>query len=275
MTQRSILITGASSGIGLAAAGTLQGRGWRVIATARKPEDIERLKVNEGLEVIRLELSDPASVAACADEALKLTGGKLTALYNNAAYGQVGAVEDLTTEVLRAQFEVNLFAAHTLIRRVLPSMRANGGGRIVQCSSVLGLIAAPYRGAYCASKFALEALTDSLRLELTDTPIHVSLIEPGPIRTRFVARALERFRETIDIEASPHRVTYLRRLDAMEAGGAERFKLEPSEVVFKLIHALESPRPRRRYYVTTPTHAAVVLRRVLPTALLDQFALRS
>jgi NAD(P)-dependent dehydrogenase (short-subunit alcohol dehydrogenase family) len=275
MTERSILITGASSGIGLAAAETLKGRGWRVIATARKPDDIERLRTEEGLEVIPLELSDHASVEACADEALRLTGGKLTALFNNGAYGQIGAVEDMPTQVLRDQFEVNFFAAHTLVRRVLPAMRANGSGRIVQCSSVLGLMAAPYRGAYCASKFALEALTDSLRLELAGTPIHVSLIEPGPIRTRFVATALARFKETIAIEASPHRATYLRRLDSMEAGGTERFKLEPSEVVFKLIHALESPHPRRRYYVTTPTHAAALLKRLLPASLLDQFAARS
>ena len=275
MTERSILITGASSGIGLAAAETLKGRGWRVLATARKPDDIERLRTEEGLEVIPLELSDAASVDACADEALRLTGGKLGALFNNGAYGQVGAVEDLTAGVLRAQFEVNFFAPHILTRRVLPSMRANGGGRIVQCSSVLGLMAAPYRGAYCASKFALEALTDSLRLELAGTPIRVSLIEPGPIRTRFVETALAHFKQSIDIDASPHKATYLRRLDSMEAGGTNRFKLEPSEVVFKLIHALESPRPQRRYYVTTPTHAAALLKRVLPGALLDRFAARS
>jgi NAD(P)-dependent dehydrogenase (short-subunit alcohol dehydrogenase family) len=272
MMERSILITGASSGIGLAAAETLKGRGWRVLATARRPADLERLRVAEGLEVIPLELSDPASVHACADEALRLTDGKLTALYNNGAYGQIGAVEDITTEVLRAQFEVNFFAAHSLARRILPAMRANGGGRIVQCSSVLGLMAAPYRGAYCASKFALEALTDSLRLELADTQIHVSLIEPGPIRTQFVASALARFRQSVDIDNSAHRSTYLQRLSAMERGGTNRFKLEPSEVVFKLIHALESPKPKRRYYVTTPTHAAVALKRILPTALLDRFA---
>jgi NAD(P)-dependent dehydrogenase (short-subunit alcohol dehydrogenase family) len=274
MTQRSILITGASSGIGLAAAETLKARGWRVLATARKPADIERLTFEEGLEVIPLDLADPASVEACADEALKRTGGKLYALYNNAAFGQVGAVEDLPTDVLRHQFEVNFFAAHSLVRRVLPSMRANGGGRIVQCSSVLGLMAVPYRGAYCASKFALEALTDSLRLELAGTPIKVSLIEPGPIRTRFVETALARFRETIDINGSPHRAIYQQRLASMGQGGTERFKLEPSEVVFKLIHALESDSPRRRYYVTTPTHAAVALKRILPTSLLDRFAAR-
>jgi NAD(P)-dependent dehydrogenase (short-subunit alcohol dehydrogenase family) len=275
MSERSILITGASSGIGLAAAETLKARGWRVLATARKPADIERLQVEEGLEVITLELSDQASVERCADEALRLTGGKLYAVFNNGAYGQVGAVEDLPTEILRHQFEVNLFAVHTLTRRLLPAMRANGGGRIVQCSSVLGLMAAPYRGAYCASKFALEALTDSLRLELEGTAIKVALIEPGPIRTRFVETALVRFRETIDIERSPHRAIYLRRLDAMESGGTERFKLEPSEVVFKLIHAIESAKPQRRYYVTAPTHAAVALKRILPTAWLDRFAARS
>ena len=275
MNQRSILITGASSGIGLAAAETMKARGWRVLATARKAADIERLRVEEGLEVIPLELSDPKSVEACAAEALQLTGGKLTALYNNGAYGQVGAVEDLTSEVLREQFEVNFFAAHALTRRVLPAMRANGGGRIVQCSSVLGLMAAPYRGAYCASKFALEALTDSLRLELAGTGIHVALIEPGPIRTQFVATALAKFRATVDIESSPHRATYLRRLESMEGGGVNRFKLEPSEVVFKLIHALESNRPRRRYYVTTPTYAAAAMKRILPAALLDRFAAHS
>lgn len=276
MSAKSILVTGASSGIGLAAAAMLKGRGWRVIATARKSEDIERLRVAEGLEVVPLELSDPASVERCADEALRLTDGKLFALFNNAAYGQVGAVEDLPTEVLRAQFEVNFFAQHSLVRRVLPAMRANGRGRIVQCSSVLGLMAAPYRGAYCASKFALEALTDALRLELMDTPaIKVCLIEPGPIRTSFVATALERFRHSIDIDGSPHRAIYLKRLDAMKAGGTDRFKLEPAEVVFKLIQALESTHPKPRYYVTTPTHAAAFLKRVLTTRMLDSFAVRS
>jgi NAD(P)-dependent dehydrogenase (short-subunit alcohol dehydrogenase family) len=272
MSERSILITGTSTGIGLAAAETLKQRGWRVIATARTDADIERLRVTEGLEVIRLELSDRASVEACADEALRLTGGKLTALYNNAAYGQLGAVEDLSNDVLREQFEVNFFAAHALTRRVIPVMRANGAGRIVQCSSVLGLMAAPFRGAYCASKFALEALTDSLRLELRGTNIGVSLIEPGPIRTQFVANALARVERTIDIDASPHRALYRQRIEAMKVGGTHRFKLEPSEVVFKLIHALESDRPRRRYYVTTPTLAAVVAKRVLPAILLDRLA---
>ncbi|MBX9926249.1 MAG: SDR family NAD(P)-dependent oxidoreductase [Hyphomicrobiaceae bacterium] len=275
MTERSILITGASSGIGFAAAEMLKGRGWRVIATARKPDDIERLRLEEGLDVIPLELTDEASVKHCAAAALRLTDGRLTALFNNAAFGQVGAVEDLPTDLLRQQFEVNVFAAHTLARAILPAMRANGSGRIVQCSSVLGLMAAPYRGAYCASKFALEALSDSMRLELAGTGVHVCLIEPGPIRTNFVAAALARFRETIDIERSPHRAVYMKRLESMEGGGTDRFKLEPSEVVFKLIHALESPKPQRRYYVTTPTHIAAAFKRVLPPGLLDKVAARS
>jgi NAD(P)-dependent dehydrogenase (short-subunit alcohol dehydrogenase family) len=272
MTQRSVLITGASTGIGLAAAETLKHRGWRVIATARNAADIERLTIEEGLEVLRLELSDPASVEACARDALRMTDGKLYALYNNAAYGQLGAVEDISTEVMKAQFEVNFFAAHTLMRAVLPAMRANGTGRIVNCSSVLGLMAAPYRGAYCASKFALEGLTDALRLELTGTNIGVSLIEPGPIRTQFVANALARISHSLDIHSSPHRATYLQRIEAMKAGGTQRFKLEPSEVIFKLIQALESDRPRARYYVTTPTFAAVAAKRLLPTSLIDRIA---
>ena len=169
------------------------------------------------------------------------------------AFGQVGAVEDLTADVLRRQFEVNVIATHELTRRVLPAMRRQGEGRIVQCSSVLGFVSAPYRGAYCASKFALEALSDAMRHELAGTGIRVSIIEPGPIRTRFVETALANFRKTVDIEASPHRDTYLARLAAMEQGGKQTFKLEPEAVAWKLVHALESARPKARYRVTVPT----------------------
>ncbi len=274
MAQRSILITGCSSGIGLATARLLKAHGWRVLATARKAEDLERLRTEEGLEALALELSDPASVAACAEEALALTEGKLFALYSNAAYGQVGAVEDLTAETLRRQLEVNVVGTHELTRRLIPAMRRNGAGRIVQCSSVLGLVSGPYRGAYCASKFALEALTDALRLELAGTGIAVSLIEPGPIRTGFVARALDAFRSSIDIEGSPHRDTYRARLAAMEAGGRQIFKLEPEAVAQKVLHAVENARPKARYFVTVPTHMAALMKRVLPTPLLDRFLQR-
>jgi len=271
VTERSILITGCSSGIGLASARTMKARGWRVLATARKPEDRERLEKEEGVETLPLELSDPASVAVCAEEALKRTDGKLAALFNNAAFGQVGAVEDLTSDLLRHQLETNVVGVHELTRRILPAMRANGRGRIVQCSSVLGLVTGPYRGAYSASKFALEALSDALRLELRGTSIRVSLIEPGPIHSRFLERALQNFKATIDMDASPHRETYRARLAVMEAGGKTTFKLPPEAVAAKLVHAVESPRPKARYYVTTPTYLAAALKRVLPTPLLDRF----
>jgi NAD(P)-dependent dehydrogenase (short-subunit alcohol dehydrogenase family) len=269
--HRSILITGCSTGIGFAAARDLKARGWRVFATARKPDDLARLG-SFGVEALPLELADPASIAACASRVLELTGGRIGALFSNAAYGQIGAVEDLEVQALRDQFEVNFFGLHDLTRRVIPAMRSQGAGRIVQCSSILGLMAAPYRGAYCASKYALEGLTDAMRMELHGTGIHVSLIEPGPIRTEFLPTALAKFRQRIDIEGSAHREIYHRRLASMASGGKSTFKLEPEAVVRRLIHAIESPRPQARYFVTTPTYIAAMLKRFLPTVILDPFA---
>lgn len=272
--QRTILVTGCSSGIGLASARMMKARGWRVLATARTDADLARLSGEEGLEVLRIELSDGASVARCAEAALDLAGGHVEALFNNAAFGQVGAVEDLTADVLRHQIEVNVIGGHELTRRLIPAMRRAGSGRIVNCSSVLGLVSATYRGAYCASKFALEALSDSMRLELAGTGIHVALIEPGPIATRFVETALARFQSGIDIDASPHAEAYRARLAAMRAGGKQRFKLQPDAVASKLVHAVESSRPRARYYVTVPTYIAAAVKRALPTPLLDRFLRR-
>ena len=269
MNQRAVLITGCSSGIGLASARMMKARGWRVLATARSADDLAMLERDEGVEALSMELSDLNSVAACADEALSRTGGRLTGLFNNAAYGQVGAVEDLSADVLTRQLMTNVVAQHEMARCIIPSMRKAGEGRIVQCSSVLGFVSAPYRGAYCASKFALEALSDAMRLELADTGIHVSIIEPGPIRTRFLNRALANFKATIDREKSPHRAVYEARLASMETGGKTAFKLEPEAVAQKLVHALESPRPRRRYYVTTPTYLAAFMRRAAPPPLAD------
>lgn len=274
MTQRSILITGCSSGIGLASAKMLRERGWRVLATARRSEDLERLRTQDHFEALHLELADPASIAACASEVLRLTDGKLDALFNNAAYGQPGAVEDITAETLRRQLDVNVIGTHDLTRRLIPAMRANKSGRIVNCSSVLGMMAVPFRGAYCASKFALEGLTDSLRLELAGTGIHVSLIEPGPIRTRFVDNALAAAKASVDIEGSVHRERYHRMIESLARGGKQTFKLEPEAVALKLVHAVESARPKPRYYVTVPTHLAGFLRRILPTRLLDIAAVR-
>jgi len=275
MTERSILITGCSSGIGLASARVLKARGWRVFATARKPEDLARLKDEDGLESLHLNYAEPDSIAAAAGQVLDATSRTLTALFNNGAYGQPGAVEDLRPEVLRAQFEANVIGWHDLTRRVVPAMREQGEGRIVYCSSVLGLIAAPYRGAYCASKFAVEALADTLRVELGGTGIDVSLIEPGPIATRFIEHAIEHYRLNIDMEGSPHREIYRARLARMEAGGQKTFKLPPEAVAAKLVHALEAKRPKARYYVTFPTYAVAVLRRLLPTRALDVVAAKN
>jgi NAD(P)-dependent dehydrogenase (short-subunit alcohol dehydrogenase family) len=269
---RTILITGCSSGIGLDAVRTMKARGWRVIATARKPEDIARLKNEEGVEVLFLELADPKSIAACAEAALAMCGGKLDAIFSNAAHGQPGAVEDLTPELLRHQFEVNVIGTHDLTRRLIPAMRKNGSGRIVQNSSILGFVAVAYRGAYCASKHALEGLTNAMRLELEGTGIKVSLIEPGPIKSRFVENALANLLANIDLENSPHRDVYRARIEGMKTGGASFFKLEPAAVSKRLIHALESPRPRRRYYVTTPTYLAAFFQRAMPAVAGEFFS---
>lgn len=267
--DRSILITGASSGIGLASAKRLKSRGWRVLATARRPEDLSTLEAL-GCEALPLELADPTSIAACAAAALDRTDGHLFALFNNAAYGQPGAVEDLTVDVLKAQFEVNLFAWHDLTRRILPAMRRAGRGRIVQCSSVLGFISPPYRGAYNASKHALEALSDAMRFELQGSGVLVSIIEPGPIDTKFVASAIEAFRRNVAFAGSAHESAYVQRLKAMEAGGKKRGKLPPEAVAAKLVHAVESRRPKVRYRITTPTHLAAIAKRVLPPAFMDR-----
>lgn len=270
MTQRTILITGCSSGIGLASARTLKARGWKVFATARTPADLERLRVEEGVEAITLELRDETSIATCAATVLERCGGRLDALFNNAAFGQIGAMEDISAALLRDQIEVNVIGTHELTRRIILAMRRAGSGRIVMCSSVLGLTAGPYRGAYSASKFALEAMSDSLRLELRGSGIFVSLIEPGPIRTRFLPTALAGFKANIDIDGSPHRDAYLARLTAMESGGKATFKLEPEAVARKLIHAVESRWPRRRYYVTVLTYLAAAAKRFAPPPLMDR-----
>ena len=268
-SSRAVLITGCSSGIGRVAADTLRERGYRTFATARRAEDVERLAA-DGHESLRLDLTDARSIDAALDEVLGRTSGRLYGLFNNGGFGQPGAVEDLTTEVLRAQFETNVFGWHAMARRVLPVMRAAGEGRIVQNSSVLGLVALPYRGAYNASKFAIEALTDTMRLELRGSGVHVSLIEPGPITSRFRANAFEAFKRNIDVESSPHRDVYRAVVKRLADEDQEApFTLPESAVVAKLLHALESPRPKARYRVTVPTHALAFLKRVLPTRWLD------
>ena len=276
MTEaRSILITGCSSGVGREAARQLKARGWRVLATARKSEDRARIERDLGVETIALELGQSASVAAAADEALRLTGGNLSALYNNAAYGVIGAMEDISADVLRRHFEVNVIGTHDLTRRLIPAMRAQGHGRIVTCSSVLGLVSGPYRGAYCATKFAVEAIHDALRIELAGTGIHVSVLQPGPIKTSFLASTLATFKTSVDIPNSPHRAAYEKRMAAMETETASRFRVGPETVVAKLIHALESPKPKARYKISPHTHAIALARRLLPMPVIDALMARS
>lgn len=269
-TPRSILITGCSSGIGLASALELKKLGWRVFATARKPEDLKMLEA-KGVEALYLDYADRHSVAACAAEVSKRSGGKLDALFNNGAYGQPGAVEDLTREVLEAQFAANVFGWLQLTNLCLPLMRANGAGRIVHCSSVLGLVAMKWRGAYNASKFAIEALADTQRLELKGAGIHVALIEPGPIATRFIETALKFFDANIDETASHYKQQYVKQRARLSGSARNRWKLPPEAVVKKLVHAVESARPRARYFVTVPTYMAAFAKRMLPQPLLDRF----
>lgn len=274
--MRSILITGCSSGIGLDAARGLRARGWRVFAACRGEEDCRRLRA-EGFESPRIDYADPDSIATGLDEVLSATGGTLDALFNNGAHAVPGAVEDLPRGALQAIFEVNLFGPHDLTRRVIPVMRAQGHGRIVNCSSVLGMAVAPWRGAYNATKFALEGLTDTLRIEMRDTPVHVILIEPGPIATKFRQNAIPHFERWIDWQASPraaqYRDTLMTRL--YQDRGPDRFELPPSAVTAKLLRALEAPNPRPRYFVTTPTYVAALARRLLPVRLLDRFLARA
>lgn len=272
MRPGAVLITGCSSGIGLDAARTLHRRGWQVLATCRKSEDCARLRA-EGLESFSLDLASEASIAAAVAEALERCQGRLFGLFNNGAFAIPGAVEDLPRAALRSIFEVNLFGQLDLTNRVLPTMRSNGGGRIVMNSSVLGVVAAPWRGAYVATKFALEGLSDTLRLELAGSGIEVSLIEPGPIATPFRANSIPHFESHIDWRGSVHAPAYertlLRRL--YEPGGKkDRFELPPGAVTAKLVHALESARPAARYRITLPARAAAVMRRTLPTRLLDR-----
>jgi NAD(P)-dependent dehydrogenase (short-subunit alcohol dehydrogenase family) len=269
MLSKTILITGCSSGIGYDTAVTLKKRGHQVIATARNPADVNGL-IAQGLTCLHLDLADSVSIQQAVTQMLKLTGGRCDALFNNGAFGQPGAVEDLSRDVLRFQFETNLFGTHELTNLLIPVMREQGQGRIIYNSSVLGLVAMRYRGAYNASKFALEGLADTLRLELYGTGIHISLIEPGPILTNFRQNSFALYKENIDAEHSVHKETYQVMAERLQKEGeAVMFTLPAKAVTEKVIHALESKRPKIRYYVTFPTYLFAILKRILPMSWLD------
>ena len=270
MEEKSILITGCSSGIGICVAEGLLKRGYRVFATARKHEDVEAL-LNKGMESFQLDLDDSISIKGAVHEVLNKTEGKLFALFNNGGFGQPGAVEDLRRDVLREQFETNVFGYLELTNLILPTMRKQGYGRIIQNSSILGFISLPFRGAYTASKHALEGLSDTLRMELKGTDIFVSIIEPGPIEAKFRQNAYAKYKENIDARSSHFRKQY----EAME----ERLTKEPAPFPFtlpatavleKVLRALESSKPKARYYVTTPTYIFACLKRLLPGFLIEK-----
>ncbi len=269
----SILITGCSSGIGQCLAFGLQRSGFNVIATCRKEEDCTHYRGN-GIFSIPLDLDSSRSIDNAVQTTLEHTDGKLYGLVNNGAYGQPGAVEDLDRKTLREQFETNVFGTQELTNRLIPVMKPQQSGRIVQISSVLGFICLPYRGAYNASKYALEALSDTLRLELANSGIHVSLIEPGPIESAFRANSHEKFLANIDSGRSDHRERYQALLERLRSDQPVRFTL-PAQSVLKVVkHALNSPNPKVRYRVTTPTRVFSVLKRLLPDRVLDRILSR-
>ena len=272
--QKSVLVTGCSSGIGDCVARGLHARGYRVFASVRNPADRAAFDA-AGIECLQLDYADSASIDAAVGELLERTGGRLYGLFNNGAYGQPGAVEDLSRDAIREQFETNVFGWIELTNRVIPVMRAQGRGRIIQNSSILGFVALPMRGAYNASKYAIEGFSDTLRLELAGTDIHVSLIEPGPIESRFRENAYRAFKRHIAVEDSVHRERYRKMIERFEASGNEQpFTLPPEAVLKRVVHALESRRPRIRYPVTVPTYLFAGLKRVLGDRMLDRILRR-
>ena len=273
--NRSVLVTGCSSGIGDCVARGLHARGYRVFASVRNPADLKAFD-DSGIECLLLDYADSSSIRSAVEQVLERTGGQIYALFNNGAYGQPGACEDLSREAMRLQFETNVFGWMELTNRLIPAMRAQGHGRIIQNSSILGFVAMPMRGAYNASKYAIEGFSDTLRLELAGTDIHVSLIEPGPVESRFRANAYRAFKRHIQVEGSVHRERYRRMIERFEASGnVQPFTLPPEAVLKRVVHALESKRPRIRYPVTLPTYVFAGLKRILSDRMLDRLLRRA
>lgn len=273
--SRSVLVTGCSSGIGAATALLLRDAGWQIFPTARKPEDLEALRA-QGFVPIALDVAEAASVERAVQELLGRTGGTLGALVNNAGFCQAGALEDVTRDALRAQFEANLFGLHQLTRALLPIFRRQGFGRIVNVSSVLGRISSPMLGAYCASKFALEGLSDALRIELWNSGIWIALVEPGAILSRFRQNAAEALDRTVDRSQSGFGDIYAHEIERRrrQVKKPDWVTRPPEEVARKILHALESRRPRRRYRVTLPAHLAELAVRFIPQAWTDPLLAR-
>lgn len=264
MKPKNIVITGCSTGIGLATAILLKAHGHHVFATARNTNDLTTLK-QAGLQAHRLDVDDSQSI----NNFVKQLPNTIDVLVNNAGFGQPGALEDLSRDLLRAQFETNVFGLQELTNAIIPIMRKQGRGRIINVSSILGLISMTYRGAYNASKYAVEGLSDTLRLELKDIPIHVCLIEPGPIKSEFRHTAVEKFTKAQLLDKnSPHHERY-KQMKAAREKKPDPFALPPEAVAKKILHAVESKKPKIRYKVTLPSQLLSLLKRALPDRALD------
>jgi NAD(P)-dependent dehydrogenase (short-subunit alcohol dehydrogenase family) len=276
INAKTILITGCSSGIGLVCALGLQQQGWRVFATARREEDVAMLKEHGLDDAFVLDVADSAAIQSGVEYLLAQTQGRLDALFNNAGFGLPGAVEDLSREAMRFQFETNVFGAIELTNALMPVFRRQQAGRVIFNGSVLGFAAMPYRGAYNASKFALEGFADTLRQELHGSGVFVSLIEPGPIQSRFRHNAAIQFYRWINMDASFHRPSYLLMQQRLQKqGAAVPFTLPEESVLAVLVTALTVRKPSARYRVTVPTKLFWYLKRVLPTRWLDQILLKA
>jgi short-subunit dehydrogenase len=266
--MRSVLITGCSSGIGLCLALGLKKSGYRVFATARKSNDVEKLK-QLGFESHQLDLTSSESIKLAMSEIYSQTD-TLYGLIHNGAYGQVGALEDISREVLEAQFQANVFGWHELTNLVLPVMRKNNSGRVIYLSSVLGFVAMPFRGPYNASKFAIEGLVDTLRLELINTNIQLSLIQPGPIDSQFRANAYLAFKDNVNMDNSTYQANYQSMIERLKSSKLATYTLAPESILSCALHALEAPKAKIHYRVTFPTKLFALLKRILPSRILDK-----
>jgi len=264
----NIVITGCSTGIGLTTAKYLKDRFITVYPTARDPEDVVMLRSLGFEDAMQLDVRDPEQIAAVI-AAVREKDGHIDAWFNNAGYGQMGAVEDVATEWVREQFETNVFGLHECTRQIVPVMREQGGGKIIQHSSVLGIVALPFRGIYNASKYAVEGLTDTLRQELEGSGIHVVTLNTGPISSRFRENAKATL-EHVDMEHSAFAETYRASLE----GRAKRvpFGEGPESVARVVYEILAAERPKPRYYITKATWLLGFAKRILSTRGLDWLA---
>jgi short-subunit dehydrogenase len=271
VANKSVLVTGCSSGIGLATAEMLRSKGWKVFPTARKVEDLDMLEAR-GFAALQLDMTSSSSIKATVDQLLFINEGQLGAVVNNAGFGMPGAIQDLTRDAMRHQFEVNLFGLQELTNLLIPVFREQGYGRIVNISSVVGRLALPFMGIYSASKFALEALSDAQRIELSPDSIAVSIVEPGPIATKFSTNCAGEGEKGLDTDQSRFGAAYATYFEKRRNGGMseDRFRLPPEAVAKKIVHALESPRPKIRYCVTIPAYLGSWTARFVPTGLIDR-----